>query len=148
MVPWAFSSRVLQHPTLAVLLGLPAARAGSLAVGNPEPARPSQVDRVTSAAREGRATRDELSGSTITLTSLGTLGGIVSTPVINHPEVAIVNPNKIVERPIVQGHFVTVRKMMNLSSAFDHRIVDGYDAALFIQRLKQCLEHPALIFMH
>ncbi|WP_242127360.1 dihydrolipoamide acetyltransferase family protein [Sphingobium sp. Sx8-8] len=103
--------------------------------------------RVAGAAKAGSATREELSGSTITLTSLGTLGGIVSTPVINHPEVAIIGPNKLVERPVVQGSFVTVRKMMNLSSSFDHRIVDGYDAALFIQRLKRLLEHPALIFM-
>lgn len=107
----------------------------------------AEVARVSSAARDGSATRDELSGSTITLTSLGTLGGIATTPVINHPEVAIIGPNKIVERPVVQGGFVTVRKMMNLSSSFDHRIVDGYDAALFVQRLKRLIEHPALLFM-
>lgn len=106
-----------------------------------------ELARVSGAAKAGTATRDELSGSTITLTSLGTLGGIVSTPVINHPEVAIIAPNKLVERPVVQGSFVTVRKMMNLSSSFDHRIVDGYDAAQFIQRVKRLLEHPALIFM-
>ncbi len=106
-----------------------------------------ELGRVSSAAKAGTATREELSGSTITLTSLGTLGGIVSTPVINHPEVAIIAPNKLVDRPVVQGSFVTVRKMMNLSSSFDHRIVDGYDAALFIQQLKRLLEHPALIFM-
>jgi 2-oxoisovalerate dehydrogenase E2 component (dihydrolipoyl transacylase) len=106
-----------------------------------------EVARLAKAARDGTAASNELSGSTITLTSLGVLGGIVSTPVINHPEVAIVNPNKLVDRPTVQGAFVTVRKMMNLSSAFDHRIVDGYDAALFIQRLKRLLERPALIFM-
>jgi 2-oxoisovalerate dehydrogenase E2 component (dihydrolipoyl transacylase) len=107
----------------------------------------SELTRISAAARDGSATREELSGSTITLTSLGTLGGIVSTPVINHPEVAILAPNKIVERPVVDGHFVTVRKMMNLSSSFDHRIVDGYDAAQFVQRVKRLLEHPALIFM-
>jgi 2-oxoisovalerate dehydrogenase E2 component (dihydrolipoyl transacylase) len=106
-----------------------------------------ELARVSTAARTGTATREELSGSTITLTSLGALGGIVTTPVINHPEVAIIAPNKLVERPVVQGSFVTVRKMMNLSSSFDHRIVDGYDAALFIQQLKRLLEHPALIFM-
>lgn len=106
-----------------------------------------EVSRVSSAARDGSAKRDELSGSTITITSLGTLGGIVTTPVINHPEVAIIGPNKIIEKPIVQGHFITIRKVMNLSSSFDHRIVDGYDAALFIQHLKRLLEHPALIFM-
>ena len=106
-----------------------------------------EVARLAKAVRDGSATRDELSGSTITLTSMGPLGGIISTPVINHPEVAILNPNKLVDRPMVQGSFVTVRKMMNLSSAFDHRIVDGYDAALFVQRIKRLLEHPALIFM-
>lgn len=107
----------------------------------------TELARVAAAAKAGSATRDDLSGSTITLTSLGTLGGVVSTPVINHPEVAIIGPNKLVERPVVQGSFITVRKMMNLSSSFDHRIVDGYDAALFIQRVKRLLEHPALIFM-
>ena len=106
-----------------------------------------EVARLAKVVRDGSATRDELSGSTITLTSMGPLGGIVSTPVINHPEVAILNPNKLVDRPMVQGSFITVRKMMNLSSAFDHRIVDGYDAALFVQRVKRLLEHPALIFM-
>jgi 2-oxoisovalerate dehydrogenase E2 component (dihydrolipoyl transacylase) len=106
-----------------------------------------EVARLAKAVRDGTATRDELSGSTITLTSMGPLGGIVSTPVINHPEVAILNPNKLVSRPVIDGSFITVRKMMNLSSAFDHRIVDGYDAALFVQRVKRLLEHPALIFM-
>lgn len=106
-----------------------------------------ELVRVSSAAKAGTATREELSGSTITLTSLGALGGVVTTPVINHPEVAIIAPNKLVDRPVVQGSFVTVRKMMNLSSSFDHRIVDGYDAALFIQQFKRLLEHPALIFM-
>ncbi|MBR0828622.1 2-oxo acid dehydrogenase subunit E2 [Bradyrhizobium manausense] len=107
----------------------------------------AELARVAAAARDGSATRDELSGSTITLTSLGTLGGIVSTPVINHPEVAILAPNKIVERPVLNGPFVSVRKMMNLSSSFDHRIIDGYDAAQFVQRMKRLIEHPALIFM-
>ncbi|CAN5137615.1 dihydrolipoamide acetyltransferase family protein [soil metagenome] len=106
-----------------------------------------EVSRLAKAVRDGTATRDELSGSTITLTSMGPLGGIVSTPVINHPEVAILNPNKLVSRPVIDGSFITVRNMMNLSSAFDHRIVDGYDAALFVQRVKRLLEHPALIFM-
>lgn len=107
----------------------------------------AEVTRVTAAARSGNATREELSGSTITITSLGTLGGIATTPVINHPEVAIIGPNKIVDRPVIEGSFVAVRKMMNLSSSFDHRIVDGYDAALFVQRLKRLIEHPALLFM-
>jgi 2-oxoisovalerate dehydrogenase E2 component (dihydrolipoyl transacylase) len=106
-----------------------------------------EVARLAKAVREGTAAREELSCSTITLTSMGPLGGIVSTPVINHPEVAILNPNKLVSRPVIDGSFITVRKMMNLSSAFDHRIVDGYDAALFVQRVKRLLEHPALIFM-
>jgi 2-oxoisovalerate dehydrogenase E2 component (dihydrolipoyl transacylase) len=107
----------------------------------------TELARVAGAAKSGSATRAELSGSTITLTSLGALGGIATTPIINHPEVAIIGPNKLVERPVVQGSFITVRRMMNLSSSFDHRIVDGYDAALFIQRLKRLLEHPALIFI-
>lgn len=107
----------------------------------------TELARVAAAARDGSATREDLTGSTITLTSMGTLGGIVSAPVINHPEVAILAPNKLVERPVIQGHFVTVRKMMNLSSSFDHRIVDGYDAAQFVQRMKRLIEHPALIFM-
>lgn len=106
-----------------------------------------ELARVSAAARDGSATRDELSGSTITLTSLGPIGGIVTTPVINHPEVAIIAPNKLVDRPVVSGSFVTVRKMMNLSSSFDHRIVDGWDAAQFVQAMKRLLEHPALIFM-
>jgi 2-oxoisovalerate dehydrogenase E2 component (dihydrolipoyl transacylase) len=107
----------------------------------------AEISRVSSAARDGSAAREELSGSTITLTSLGALGGIASTPVINRPEVAILAPNKIVEQPVLQGTFVTVRKMMNLSAAFDHRIVDGHDAASFVQRLKRMIEHPALIFV-
>jgi 2-oxoisovalerate dehydrogenase E2 component (dihydrolipoyl transacylase) len=106
-----------------------------------------EIARLSKAARDGSATREEMSGATITITSLGTLGGVTSTPIVNHPEVAIIGPNKLVERPTVQGSFVTVRKMMNLSSSFDHRIVDGYDAALFVQQLKRLLEHPALIFM-
>jgi 2-oxoisovalerate dehydrogenase E2 component (dihydrolipoyl transacylase) len=106
-----------------------------------------EVARVASAARENKATKDELSGSTITITSLGPLGGLVTTPVINHPEVAIIGPNAIVERPVVRGGQIVVRKMMNLSSSFDHRVVDGYDAAEFIQKLKGLLEHPATLFM-
>jgi len=107
----------------------------------------SELIRLSTAARDGSATREELSGSTITITSLGALGGIASTPIINRPEVAIIGPNKLVERPMVQSGQVTVRKMMNLSSSFDHRIVDGHDAALFVQQLKRSLEHPALLFM-
>jgi 2-oxoisovalerate dehydrogenase E2 component (dihydrolipoyl transacylase) len=106
-----------------------------------------EIARVSGAAKSGKAAREELSGSTITVTSLGPLGGVVHTPVINHPEVAIVGPNKIIDRPVVRNGAVTVRKMMNLSSSFDHRIVDGYDAAEFIQKIKGLLEHPATLFM-
>jgi len=107
----------------------------------------AEIARLADAARSGRATREELSGSTITLTSLGALGGIVSTPVINHPEVAIVGVNRIVERPMVRGGAVVARRMMNLSSSFDHRVVDGMHAAQFIQALRGLLENPALLFV-
>jgi 2-oxoisovalerate dehydrogenase E2 component (dihydrolipoyl transacylase) len=107
----------------------------------------SEVARLAGLTRDGKASRDDLSGSTITITSLGALGGIVTTPVINHPEVAIIGPNAIVERPVVHSGQIVVRKMMNLSSSFDHRVVDGYDAAEFIQKLKALLEHPATLFM-
>lgn len=107
----------------------------------------AEVARVSTAARENKASRDELSGSTITITSLGPIGGIATTPVINHPEVAIIGPNAIIDRPVVRDGVIVVRKMMNLSSSFDHRVVDGYDAAMFIQRVKALLEHPALMFM-
>jgi 2-oxoisovalerate dehydrogenase E2 component (dihydrolipoyl transacylase) len=107
----------------------------------------AEVSRLAAAVRSNTATKDELSGSTITITSLGALGGIVTTPVINHPEVAIVGVNKLVERPVVKNGAIVVRKMMNLSSSFDHRVVDGYDAAAFIQRVKGMLEHPAALFM-
>lgn len=107
----------------------------------------NEVSRLAKAAREGKATREELTGSTITLTSLGPLGGIVTTPVINRPEVAIIGPNKIVERMMVRDGQGVVRKMMNLSSSFDHRVVDGSDAAEFIQRMRALLEHPATLFI-
>jgi len=107
----------------------------------------AELKRVADAARSGKASTEELSGSTITITSLGTLGGITHTPIINRPEVAIVGPNKIVERPVVRNGQVTIRKMMNISSSFDHRIIDGFDAASFIQTIKAMLEHPATIFM-
>jgi 2-oxoisovalerate dehydrogenase E2 component (dihydrolipoyl transacylase) len=106
-----------------------------------------ELARITAQARDGSASRDQLSGSTITLTSLGALGGIAATPIINPPEVAILGPNKLVERPVVEGAFLARRKMMNLSASFDHRIIDGHEAASFIQRLKRLMEHPALIFM-
>ncbi|TAL72707.1 MAG: 2-oxo acid dehydrogenase subunit E2 [Burkholderiaceae bacterium] len=105
------------------------------------------VTRLAEAARAGRVTRDELTGSTITITSLGALGGIVSTPVINHPEVAIVGVNRMVERPMMRGGAVVPRLMMNLSSSFDHRVVDGVDAAEFIQALRGLLECPATLFV-
>ncbi|MBV7546009.1 2-oxo acid dehydrogenase subunit E2 [Pseudomonas sp. PDM26] len=107
----------------------------------------AEISRLASAARNGKASRDELSGSTITLTSLGALGGIVSTPVLNLPEVAIVGVNKIVERPMVIKGQIVIRKMMNLSSSFDHRVVDGMDAALFIQAIRGLLEQPATLFV-
>ncbi len=105
------------------------------------------IARVAEGARSGKAAREELSGSTITLTSLGALGGIVSTPVINHPEVAIVGVNRMIERPMLQGGQVVARLLMNLSSSFDHRVVDGMDAAEFIQAMRALLETPALLFV-
>jgi 2-oxoisovalerate dehydrogenase E2 component (dihydrolipoyl transacylase) len=107
----------------------------------------AEITRLSAAARDGSAKAAELSGSTITLSSLGTLGGVTSSPIVNWPEVAIVAPNRIVERPMVRDGLVAVRKMMNFSMSFDHRVVDGYDAALFMQQLKGALEHPALLFM-
>jgi 2-oxoisovalerate dehydrogenase E2 component (dihydrolipoyl transacylase) len=106
-----------------------------------------EIRRVSDAARNNKATKDELSGSTITITSLGRLGGIASTPIINAPEVGIVGVNKAVLRPMVVSGAVAIRLMMNLSSSFDHRFVDGYDAAALIQALKERLEHPATIFI-
>jgi 2-oxoisovalerate dehydrogenase E2 component (dihydrolipoyl transacylase) len=107
----------------------------------------AEVARLSALTREGKAARDDLSGSTITITSLGAMGGVVTTPIINYPEVAIVGPNAIVERPAVYDGHIAIRRMMNLSSCFDHRVVDGYDAAEFIQRVKALLEHPATLFM-
>jgi 2-oxoisovalerate dehydrogenase E2 component (dihydrolipoyl transacylase) len=106
-----------------------------------------EIARLAGAARNGKATRQELSGSTITLSSLGALGGIASTPIINSPEVAVVGVNKIVERPVVRNGQIVVRKTMNLSSSFDHRIVDGWDAASFIQEIRGLIEQPATLFM-
>ncbi|MER8409198.1 2-oxo acid dehydrogenase subunit E2 [Mesorhizobium sp. M1307] len=107
----------------------------------------AEVVRLAEAAKSGTATRDELSGSTITITSLGAMGGVATTPVINHPEVAIVGVNKMMVRPVWDGSQFIPRKMMNLSSSFDHRVIDGWDAAVFIQRIKTLLETPALIFV-
>jgi 2-oxoisovalerate dehydrogenase E2 component (dihydrolipoyl transacylase) len=107
----------------------------------------AEITRLAEAARSGGATRDELGGSTITISSLGPLGGIVSTPVINHPEVAIVGVNRIVERLALRGGTVVARQTMNLSSSFDHRAIDGMDAARFIQAVRTTLETPALLFV-
>ena len=107
----------------------------------------AEIARLAQAARTGKATAKELSGSTLTITSLGKMGGIASTPIINAPEVGIIGVNKMVPRPAVVNGVIGVRTMMNLSSSFDHRIVDGYDAASFIQRLKGLLEHPATLYM-
>ncbi|MFN3790136.1 dihydrolipoamide acetyltransferase family protein [Massilia sp.] len=107
----------------------------------------AEVARLADAARAGRATREELSGSTITITSLGPLGGIVTTPVLNRPEVAIIGPNRIVDRPMIRDGAMVARKMMNLSSSFDHRVIDGQVAAKFIQAIRGYLETPATIFV-
>jgi 2-oxoisovalerate dehydrogenase E2 component (dihydrolipoyl transacylase) len=107
----------------------------------------AEIRRVSERARANKASREELTGSTITVTSLGKLGGIVSTPIINAPEVAIIGLNKAVERPVVRQGTVAIRRIMNLSSSFDHRFVDGYDAAAMVQALKDLLEHPATIFI-
>lgn len=107
----------------------------------------AEIGRVAAAARTGSATRQELSGSTITITSLGALGGLVTTPIINQPEVAIIGVNKLETRPVWRNGTFEPRQLMNLSSSFDHRIVDGWDAATFVQRIKALLEMPALLFV-
>ncbi len=106
-----------------------------------------EATRIAEAAKAGTATREDLTGSTITISSLGAMGGVVSTPIINHPEVAIVGVNKMMMRPVWDGSGFVPRKMMNLSSSFDHRVIDGWDAASFVQRIKALLETPALLFM-
>jgi 2-oxoisovalerate dehydrogenase E2 component (dihydrolipoyl transacylase) len=106
-----------------------------------------EITRVAAAARNGSATRDELSGSTITITSLGAIGGLVTTPIVNAPEVAIVGVNKLERRPVWRNDRFEPRLVFNLSSSFDHRVVDGWDAATFIQRIKTLLELPALLFL-
>jgi 2-oxoisovalerate dehydrogenase E2 component (dihydrolipoyl transacylase) len=107
----------------------------------------AEVARLSAAARDGSVTLDELHGSTITITSLGALGGVVTTPVINYPEVAIIGVNKIVTSPVYADGAWMPRQMMNLSSSFDHRVIDGWDAAQFVQRIKSLLETPALLFV-
>lgn len=106
----------------------------------------TEISRLAEAARTGKARSEELSGSTLTVTSLGPLGGIATTPVINRPEVAIIGPNKVVERPVVRSGEICIAKLMNLSISCDHRVVDGWDAASFVQAMKRCLESPALLF--
>ena len=105
-----------------------------------------EITRLANAARDGSAKSDELSGSTLTVTSLGPLGGVATTPVINRPEVAIIGPNKIVERPVFVGDSIEARKLMNLSISCDHRVVDGWDAASFVQAVKKFVETPVLLF--
>jgi 2-oxoisovalerate dehydrogenase E2 component (dihydrolipoyl transacylase) len=107
----------------------------------------AEIARLAEATRAGKATREELTGSTITITSLGALGGIVTTPIINHPEVAIVGVGRIVERPVFLHGQIVARKLMNLSSSFDHRVVDGADGARFVQAVRALLEAPALLFV-
>ena len=107
----------------------------------------AEIRRLSAAARDGRARPAEFSGSTITVTSLGKLGGIASTPIINQPELAIIGVNRALERPVVHQGAVVVRRMMNLSSSFDHRFIDGFDAARLIQTLRELLEQPALLFI-
>jgi 2-oxoisovalerate dehydrogenase E2 component (dihydrolipoyl transacylase) len=106
-----------------------------------------EIQRLAEASRGGKVTRDELTGSTITISSLGALGGVASTPVINHPEVAIVGVNRIVERPVYRHNTIVPRQLMNLSSSFDHRVVDGVDAAKFIQAVRSLLEVPTGLFV-
>ena len=107
----------------------------------------AEMQRVSGAARDGSASLDDLSGSTFTITSLGREGGLGATPIINHPEVSILGVHKARDMPVVRDGQIVIRKIMNLSSAFDHRVVDGADGAALIQHLRRFLEHPALIFM-
>jgi len=107
----------------------------------------AEISRLSGSVRQGHATREELTGSTITISSLGPLGGIAATPIINHPEIAIIAVNRIIERPMLQGGQVAARKLMNLSSSFDHRIIDGMEAAAFVQAIRRYLETPALLFV-
>ncbi|CAG0999112.1 2-oxoisovalerate dehydrogenase E2 component (dihydrolipoyl transacylase) [Burkholderiales bacterium] len=107
----------------------------------------SEIARLADAARIGKAAREELSGSTITITSLGPMGGIVTTPIINHPEVAIIGVNRMVERPMIRQGQIVARQLMNLSSSFDHRVIDGMDAAEFVQAVRALLEAPAMLFV-
>jgi 2-oxoisovalerate dehydrogenase E2 component (dihydrolipoyl transacylase) len=107
----------------------------------------TEMIRVSGAARSGSIEMADLAGSTFTITSLGRDGGLGATPIINHPEVAILGVHSAVERPVVRAGNIVIRRMMNLSSSFDHRVVDGSDGAALVQSVKRLLEHPALIFM-
>jgi 2-oxoisovalerate dehydrogenase E2 component (dihydrolipoyl transacylase) len=107
----------------------------------------TEIFRLADAARSGKAKSEDLSGSTLTITSLGPLGGIATTPVINRPEVAIIGPNKVIERPVFKDGQVVAAKLMNLSISCDHRVIDGLDAARFVQALKRLIETPALLFV-
>jgi 2-oxoisovalerate dehydrogenase E2 component (dihydrolipoyl transacylase) len=107
----------------------------------------AEIRRLSAAARDGRARPADFTGSTITVTSLGKLGGVASTPIINQPELAIIGVNRALERPVVHQGVIAVRRMMNLSSSFDHRFIDGFDAARLIQTLRELLEQPALLFI-
>ncbi len=107
----------------------------------------TEIRRLADAARSGKAKSEELSGSTLTLTSLGPLGGIATTPVINRPEVAIIGPNRVIERPVFKGKDIVAAKLMNLSISCDHRVVDGWDAASFVQAVRKLLEAPAFLFV-
>lgn len=106
----------------------------------------TEIGRLAEAARTGKAKSEELSGSTLTLTSLGPLGGIASTPVINRPEVAIIGPNRVIERPVIRNGEIVAAKLMNLSISCDHRVVDGWDAASYVQAVRKLLETPVLLF--
>jgi 2-oxoisovalerate dehydrogenase E2 component (dihydrolipoyl transacylase) len=105
-----------------------------------------EIVRLADAARAGKAKSEELSGSTLTITSLGPLGGIATTPVINRPEVAIIGPNRVIERPVIRDGELAVAKLMNLSISCDHRVVDGWNAASFVQAVRKLLETPVLLF--
>ena len=107
----------------------------------------AEIERLSQAAKDGKATREELTGSTFTITSLGTLGGVLATPIINFPEVAILGVHKIAERAVVRDHQIFIRSMMNLSITLDHRVVDGYDGARFLAHVREYLEDPTLMFM-
>jgi 2-oxoisovalerate dehydrogenase E2 component (dihydrolipoyl transacylase) len=106
----------------------------------------SEIVRLAEAARSGKAKSEELSGSTLTVTSLGPLGGIATTPVINRPEVAIIGPNRVIERPVIRNGEIVAAKLMNLSISCDHRVVDGWDAASYVQAVRKLLETPVLLF--